>query len=51
MDMNLKPAQYINFMDMIGTGIHTYKTAQKDNKRDMKIHVKLIGLSKIVDIN
>ena len=47
--MNLKPTQYINFMDMVGTGIHAYRTAQKGNKRDMKIHVRLIGLSKIMD--
>ena len=49
MDMNLKPTQCIKFMDVIGAGIHVYRTVQKDNKRDMKIRVRLIGLSKIMD--
>ena len=49
MDMNLKPTQYINFMDVIGMGIHAERIVQKDNKRDMKIRVRLIGLSKIMD--
>ena len=49
MDMNLKPTQCINFMDVIGIGIHVYRIVQKDDKRDIKIRIRLIGLSKIMD--
>ena len=44
MDMNLKLTQCINFMDIIGMGIHGQRIVQKDNKRDIKICVRLIGL-------
>ena len=49
MDINLKPTQYISSMDVIGKGIYAYRIVQKDNKRDMKIRVRSIGLSKIMD--
>ena len=49
MDMNLKLTQCINFMDIIGMGIHGQRIVQKDNKRDIKIRVRLIGLLKVMD--
>ena len=49
MDINLKPTQYISFIDVIGKGVHAYRIVQKANKRDMKIRVRSIGLSKIID--
>ena len=49
MDMSLKLRQCINFMDVIGTDIHVYRIVQKDNKRGIRVPVRLIGLSKIMD--
>ena len=50
MDMSLKSTQYINFMDVIGMGIHGHtRIVQKDNKKDIKVRVRSIGSSKIMD--
>ena len=49
MALNLKPLQCINFMDVIGMGRHAQGTVQKDNKRDLKIRIRSIGLTKIID--
>ena len=38
-----------HFMDVVGMGIHVKRIVQKDSKRGIKIRVRLIGLSKIMD--
>ena len=48
MGMSLKLIQCINFMDVISIGIHAKRIVQKD-KRDIRIRVRLIGLSKLME--
>ena len=49
MEMGLKLTQCINFMDVIAIDIHVSRIVQKDNKKDIKTRIRLIGSSRVMD--